>query len=415
MQSSNTFSILFWVYSSRAINNLTPLYARVTINGKRANISLKLKADIRTWDSERQRAKGTNEASRALNTYLDKVHAKLVHNYQDLKFKEQLITAKLLKVTYLGEGEQSKTLQDILKYHRKKIEATLTKGTLRNFSVTEGYLNKYLKNRLKTSDIYLKHLNYKFICDFEQYLHTYWPKGHPKEMGHNTVMKHIQRFRKIITLGFHLEWLTKDPFLRWKPTFEKTERAFLSENELANIQSYDFKIERLDRVRDLFVFSCFTGICYVDLMQLTKESITIGIDGHHWIFTHRQKTKSPVKVPLLQKAQELIIKYEQHPMTLVSKTLFPVISNEKVNFYLKEIASACGITKNLTFHMARHTFATTVTLSNGVPIETVSKLLGHTKIASTQIYARVIERKVSDDMEVLKSKLHIKSKRNHLS
>ena len=385
MQSSNTFSILFWVYTSRANNNLTSIYARVTINGKKANISLKLKADIRTWDSTKQRVKGTNEASRTLNGYLDQVHAKLIQIYQELKFKEQLITADLLKAQYLGKDDSSKTLQDILKYHRKKIEATLTQGTLRNFSVTEGYLNKYLKNRLKTSDIYLKHLNYKFICDFEQYLHTYWPKGHPKEMGHNTVMKHIQRFRKIITLGFHLEWLTKDPFLRWKPTFEKTERAFLSENELANLQSYDFHIERLGRVRDLFVFSCFTGICYVDLMQLTTENISIGIDGEHWIFTNRQKTKAAVKIPILGKAQELIDQYKDHPLTKVSKTLFPVISNEKVNFYLKEIAEACGIKKNLTFHMARHTFATTVTLSNGVPIETVSKLLGHTKIASTQI------------------------------
>tara|TARA_R110000796_G_scaffold35017_1_gene89921 strand:- start:5259 stop:6458 length:1200 start_codon:yes stop_codon:yes gene_type:complete len=393
------------VYTSRANNNLTSIYARVTINGKKANISLKLKADIRTWDSTKQRVKGTNEASRTLNGYLDQVHAKLIQIYQELKFKEQLITADLLKAQYLGKDDSSKTLQDILKYHRKKIEATLTQGTLRNFSVTEGYLNKYLKNRLKTSDIYLKHLNYKFICDFEQYLHTYWPKGHPKEMGHNTVMKHIQRFRKIITLGFHLEWLTKDPFLRWKPTFEKTERAFLSENELANLQSYDFHIERLGRVRDLFVFSCFTGICYVDLMQLTTENISIGIDGEHWIFTNRQKTKAAVKIPILGKAQELIDQYKDHPLTKVSKTLFPVISNEKVNFYLKEIAEACGIKKNLTFHMARHTFATTVTLSNGVPIETVSKLLGHTKIASTQIYARVIEQKVSEDMQKLKSKI----------
>jgi integrase/recombinase XerD len=233
----------------------------------------------------------------------------------------------------------------------------------------------------------------------------YWPKGHPKAMGHNTVMKHIQRFRKIITLAFHIEWIEKDPFLRWKPTYEKTEREFLSENELSNLQSYDFKIERLDRVRDLFVFSCFTGISYVDIMNLTKENITIGIDGNKWIFTNRQKTKAPVKIPILNIAQELLNKYENHPITILTETLFPIISNEKVNLYLKEIADACGIRKNLTFHMARHTFATTVTLSNGVPIETVSKLLGHTKIASTQIYARVIEKKVSEDMQLLKDKI----------
>tara|TARA_R110000868_G_scaffold381683_2_gene648079 strand:+ start:191 stop:1438 length:1248 start_codon:yes stop_codon:yes gene_type:complete len=405
MRTKNTFSILFWIHPTRVKNNQTSIFTRITVNGKRANISLKLQIGVGLWDSNKQRAKGTSDEVRKINSHLNQVHSKIVQIYQDLKYKEKLITAELLKAHYHGEGENSKTLQEILTYHRKKIETTLTKGTLRNFGVTEGYLNKFLNTQLKTKDVYLKNLNYKFICDFESYLVMYWPKGHPKAMGHNTVMKHIQRFRKIITLAFHIEWIEKDPFLRWKPTYEKTEREFLSENELSNLQSYDFKIERLDRVRDLFVFSCFTGISYVDIMNLTKENITIGIDGNKWIFTNRQKTKAPVKIPILNIAQELLNKYENHPITMLTETLFPIISNEKVNLYLKEIADACGIRKNLTFHMARHTFATTVTLSNGVPIETVSKLLGHTKIASTQIYARVIEKKVSEDMQLLKDKI----------
>src|SRR5690606_20174724 len=208
-----------------------------------------------------------------------------------------------------------------------------------------------------------------------------------------TVMKHIQRFRKIVTLGYHIEWIDRDPFIRWKPTYEKRERPFLTDNELSNIETYNFPIARLERVRDLFIFSCYTGISYIDVINLTSNNVLKGIDGNDWIFTSRQKTKSPVKVPLLKKAKELLIKYHDHPMTQITGTLFPVITNEKMNLYLKEIADACGIKKNLTFHMARHTFATTVTLSNGVPIETVSKLLGHSKIASTQIYARVVERK----------------------
>jgi site-specific recombinase XerD len=209
----------------------------------------------------------------------------------------------------------------------------------------------------------------------------------------------------MVTLAYHLEWINRDPFIRWKPTFEKREREFLSANELSNLETYYFPIKRLERVRDLFVFSCYTGISYADIIKLNNTHIHKGIDGNNWIITNRQKTKKIVKIPLLDKAQELIDKYNNHPMTVISETLFPVISNEKLNLYLKEIADACGIKKNLTFHMARHTFATTITLSNGVPIETVSKLLGHTKIATTQIYARVIERKVSDDMAVLKSKL----------
>ncbi|UGU16449.1 site-specific integrase [Sinomicrobium kalidii] len=344
-----------------------------------------------------------------MNQYLDEVYTLIFQCYQDFKYKRQLITAELIKARYCGEGEHAKTLLDIIRYHSKKIESTLTPGTVRNFKVTQSYVNKYLNDKLNTSDLYLHELNYKFISDFEDYLHDYWPKGHPKAMSHNTIMKHIQRLRKIVTLAYHIEWLDKDPFVRWKPTWEKRQREFLSENELSNLETYIFPIDRLDRVRDLFVFSCYTGISYSDIIQLSYDNIQKGIDGNDWIITKRQKTKTPVKIPILDKTQELINKYKNHPITQVSGALLPVITNEKLNLHLKEIADACGIKKNLTFHMARHTFATTVTLSNGVPIETVSKLLGHTKLASTQIYARVLDKKISEDIEVLKGKLDFNS------
>ncbi|MFI1771031.1 site-specific integrase [Thalassobellus citreus] len=405
MRTQSTFSTLFLVQSSKAINDEALLYVRVTVNGKRVDISLKKKIPLSIWDHKKKKARGISNESRQINEYLSQVKTSLFQHFQDLKFKGELITAKLIKANYLGEGEKTKTLQNLLEYHSKKTEKTLAIGTLRNFGVTQGYLSKYLNNELKMSDIYLKELDYKFICDFASFLFCFWPKGHPKAMSNNTVMKHIQRFRKIVTLGYHIEWIDRDPFVRWKPTYEKIDRPYLTDNELSNIESYEFSIDRLERVRDLFIFSCYTGIAYIDLMNLTHNNIFKGIDGNDWIFTNRQKTKSSVKVPLLKKAQYLINKYQNHPMCQITETLFPKISNEKVNFYLKEIAIAVGLKKNLTFHMARHTFATTVTLSNGVPIETVSKLLGHSKIASTQIYARVIERKVSDDMKNLKEQL----------
>ena len=199
-------------------------------------------------------------------------------------------------------------------------------------------------------------------------------------------------------------------FLRWKPTFEQKQREFLSANELNNLETYKFLIERLDRVRDLFVFSCYTGISYSDIMELTNNNLIIGEDGHNWIATKRLKTKTSVRVPLLGPAKNVLTKYKNHPVTKHSATLLPKITNEKTNLYLKEIADAVGIKKNLTFHMARHTFATTVTLSNGVPIETVSKMLGHTKLATTQIYARVLDKKISEDMLALQKKLKIKLK-----
>jgi integrase len=306
---------------------------------------------------------------------------------------------------YLGELDEKKTLQDLIVYHKRKTENTLAEGTKRNIGVTIGYLNRFLNEKKKKDDVYLSELNYKFISDFESYLFNFWPKKHPKAMGQNTVMKHLQRFKKIVTLGYHLEWIERDPFLRWKPNFTRTDREFLSKEELKALEDYKLKLDRLDRVRDLFVFGCYTGISYADIRDLSPKNVQFGIDGKEWIITKRQKTNVPVKVPILAKAKEIIEKYKGHPITDQSGKLLPVITNEKLNLYLKDVAEVVGISKNLTFHMARHTFATTVTLSNGVPIETVSKLLGHTKIATTQIYARVLERKISEDMTVLEKKL----------
>ncbi|GGK35436.1 hypothetical protein GCM10007962_32300 [Yeosuana aromativorans] len=198
-----------------------------------------------------------------------------------------------------------------------------------------------------------------------------------------------------------MEWLDRDPFIKFEAKYEKKERTFLTKEELQRIEDKSFTIPRLQLIKDLFVFSCYTGLSYGDVMNLTLGNLCMGMDGKQWIHSKREKTSVPVKIPLLSKASNIIKKYEVHPNSTDKQTLFPTISNQKLNSYLKEIADVCRIKKNLTFHIARHTFATTVTLSNGVPIETVSKLLGHSKITTTQIYAKVIERKVSDDMQRL--------------
>ncbi len=217
-------------------------------------------------------------------------------------------------------------------------------------------------------------------------------------------MKHIERLRKMVSLAFKMEWLDKDPFIKFEAKYEKKERGFLTLEELQSIENKVFMIQRLQLIKDLFVFSCYTGLSYGDVMNLTTDNICKGIDGKQWIYSKREKTNVPVKIPILSKALDIIKKYESHPNRINKQTLFPTISNQKLNSYLKEIADVCSIQKNLTFYIARHTFATTVTLSNGVPIETVSKLLGHSKITTTQIYAKVIERKVSEDMERLEQR-----------
>lgn len=413
MRTKNTFSVHFWVKPTNEKVNQGIIYARITVNQRRVLVSLKRKISFDLWDSSKKKVKGTSSEAKQINHYLDSAKSRIFQCYQELSSKGKKVTAQLIKATYLGEVENSKSLRDLIEYHSRKIKNTHAAGSIRNYRVSEKYFFKFLNKERKTSDIYLKELDYKFLCDFEDFLGSYYPKGHPKAMGHNTIMKHIQRLRKMVTLAYNMEWLDKDPFRRWKNTFEKKDREFLTVGELSNLETYEFLVERLDRVRDLFVFSCYTGISYTDIMKLTKDNITIGIDRNKWIISKRQKTNTPIKVPLLDPVLELIKKYEDHPMTLVSGTLLPKITNEKLNVYLKEVAILCGIKKNLTFHMARHTFATTVTLSNGVPIETVSKLLGHTKISTTQIYARVLENKISQDMNALRGVL--KQKKDEVS
>jgi len=249
--------------------------------------------------------------------------------------------------------------------------------------------------------MYLKQLDYNFILKFEKFLEEYQPLDHQKKMGNNSVMKHIERFRKTITLSFKLEWIDRDPFINFKAKFEKVERGYLIEKE--------FSIPRLQLVKDLFVYSCYCGLSYIDVINLTQENINFGIDGALWIIKKREKTNKLLRIPILPKAKILIDKYKLHPKSEINGTIFPKISNQKLNSYLKEVSDVCRITKNLTFHLARHTFATIITLTNGIPIETVSQLLGHSRISTTQIYAKVIERKVSEDIDLLKYKLKQKN------
>ncbi|MEH6657592.1 site-specific integrase [Leeuwenhoekiella marinoflava] len=366
MRTTKTLSIQFWADTRKTKDEEVLIYARITIDQKRLSISLKRKVPLELWDSQNKKVLGNSVLAKQTNQYLELSKSQLYQSYLELKGSGKLLTAQMVKSYFMGDDKSTKTLIELIEYHSKKIKGTLAPGTIRNFRITEGYVRRFLKS-IKLSDIHLSRLNYKFICDFESFLHQSYPKGHPRAMSHNTVMKHIQRLRKMIRLAYHLEWLDKDPFRRWKTTFEKTDREFLSENELSNLANYEFPIERLERVRDLFLFSCYTGISYVDLKNLTPKNIWLGDDYKKWIATYRQKTNTRVKVPLMPTALGLIEKYEDHPLTEVSGTLFPPITNERANLYLKEIAEACGLTKNLTFHMARHTFATTVTLSNGMP------------------------------------------------
>ena len=399
MKNTHTFSILFWLKLANAKNGKAPLYARITVNGKRAELSLKRKVLISHWDAHRNKLKGLSGETRLINTYLEQVYSKFFDCYQKLQNENKLVSSRIIKAHFLGTNDNQYSLSDIIEYHNEHMKDTLRWGTQKNYFTTHKYIFLFLEQKLNTTDMYLSELSYKFVIDFERFLR------HQESMGNNTVMKHIERLRKLVNLAFKMEWMDKDPFVKFKAKYVRKEREFLTLDELKRIEQKEFSILRLELIRDLFVFSCYTGLSYGDVMSLSKDNICIGIDRKQWIYSQRQKTSIPVKIPLLTKALEIIEKYKLHPSSINKERLLPTISNQKLNSYLKEIADVCGIKKNLTFHIARHTFATTITLSNGVPIETVSKLLGHSKITTTQIYAKVIERKVSDDMIQLERRI----------
>jgi len=405
MRSNNTFGVQFITRSNKAKNGKYPLYARISVDGRRMEISLKRFIYPDNWNDAKGTARGKNDEVRSLNTFLEQVRSRLTECYQELLLKKKLVTAEAVKDLFCGVEEKEHSLMTLFDYHNNEMKNILEWGTMKNYYTTKNYFQLYLKEVLHTSDIYLSHLNYKFLVGYQKFMKERKPLLPKKPCGQNTVMKHIERLRKVVNLAIKNEWLDRDPFTKFQPSFIRNDRQFLTADELAAIEARDYSIIRLQHAKDMFVFSCYTGLAYIDAYNLTPQNLSIGIDGGYWINTCRKKTDQPVRIPLLPKAMEIIEKYKTHPYVLAKGKLLPVYSNQKLNAYLKEIADLCGIPKPLTFHIARHTFATTVTLTNGVPIETVSKLLGHTSIKTTQIYAKVIEQKVSEDIRLLRTKL----------
>jgi site-specific recombinase XerD len=228
-----------------------------------------------------------------------------------------------------------------------------------------------------------------------------------RNCANNTAVKYIKNFSKIIKLCLANDWLDKNLFANYKSKVKEVERIYLSEEEIQIIIEKDFKTKRLSLVRYIFLFRYFTGLAYIDFKNLTKSHISIGIDGEKWLCTHRQKTESASKIHILPITQMIIDKYADHPPNNKEDRILPILTNQKMNAYLKEIAAICEIEKELTFNIARHTFATTVTLTNGVPIKSESKMLGHKTLETNNHYAKVLDKKVSEDMKILNDKLSL--------
>ncbi len=403
MKTNQIYSIRFVIKRGKSKNGKSPVVCRITVNGKRVEIAMKKSIEPSKWSAASGRAKGNSEEARVINMHIDLTTNEIMRHHNKLVIEGKPTDAQSIKNSFLGLTEKKYSLVEVFKYHNERMKAVIgidvQLGTYKKFETVLGKIERFIEKFYNREDLYLDELNFKFITDFEYFMKT------EDSVKHNTALRYIRCLKKIIILALNNEWISRNPFANYKCQYTRVNREVLTEEELTALWKKDIGIPRLDEVKDIFLFCCYTGYAFIDVEKLSRKDLARGIDGDYWIFTERKKTGVTSNVPMLPKAMEIIEKYADHKGCINDDKLLPVKSNQKMNAYLKEVATLCGITKNLTMHMARHTFATTVTLSNGVPIETVSKMLGHTKLATTQIYAQVLDNKVSADMQKLKSVL----------
>ena len=403
----NTLSLLFYIKKSKADSlGRANIYLRITVNGKRAELSIHRKINVDLWNTEISQSRGKSIASQEINRLMTNIKSKIYSIEQGLLNNGKNVTAISLRDTYLGKNEKNRMVLDIFQEHNDNVEKLVGRdfalGTAERYKTAKKHVGDYIQCSYQVKDLNVKEVDHKFISGFEYYLKTI------RNCSHNTTIKYITNFKKIIRIAYSNDWISKDPFLNWKAKLKIVDREFLTSEEIQKIAEKRFSAERLNQVKDIFIFCCYTGLSYADVKKLTKNDIVIGIDGQNWVKTKRAKTDTRSNIPILSVPQAIINEYKENQKSFDTDFLLPVLSNQKMNAYLKEIADICGVNKNLTFHLARHTFATTVTLTNGVPIESVSKMLGHKSLRTTQHYAKIIDKKVSEDMAALRLKMDSK-------
>jgi integrase len=348
MKTTNTFGVHFLIRPDKLKEGKAPVYARITVNTDRVLIALKQWIDPRSWDIRNGAGKGAKEEIRSLNNYLSEVRTELGECYRELQLKKKAITAGDVKITFLRVEEIEHTLQSLFIFHNEREKHKLNENTLSHYLTTQRYLSEFIYVRNHKRDLSLKDVNFKFISDFENFLRDYQPEKNKKPIGNTGAMTHLIRLKKMLNLAISLDWIGKNPFFGYRIKIKHEARQYLNKEELFALETKVFALPRLDYVRDLFVFCCYTGLAYIDAISLTASNVVVGIDNGLWIKTERNKTLIPVNTPLLPKAAAILRKYENDYRAISNGTLFPLLSNQKMNSYLKEIADLCLIDKNLT-------------------------------------------------------------------
>lgn len=395
---------LFFLYRSKTNQKgEAPIYCRVTLNKKRKQFSTGYFIRSGEWDRKRQMVKSSNPLSDEINNHLISLKQRILRSSLQLEAQESEISVDSVISIVLGKNTKVKKLLEVFKHHNRREKSLLgksyTKATLRKSQAIYGHVKDFIHDKLKLDDISLKALKLKFLLDFEYYLKA------DRNLKQATINKSIQKVKKVIKYAIGNDWLDKDPFLLHKAKSVHQEVIFLSVEELKSLEEYPFDTERLEKVRDCFIFCCYTGLPYTEMANLRASHIVKGFDGKDWIKIVRKKTGRPMMIPLLPKALQILEGYNTGEKN-INDPLLPVISNQRFNVYLKEIAEIVGIKKKLSHHVARKTFASTVLLYNDVPMEIVSELLGHSSMAITQKhYGKVVKKKVSDHVNRLTKRL----------
>lgn len=396
---------MFFIRRTKLRRNFeAPIFLRITVNGERTDVSIQRTIRPDMWNSVKGSARTTNQYGKELNLYLDQVRLQVYQYHQELISRSVTISAAALKSAYMhSEADDNHTLLDLYREHNANIKSRIDKGVARNTFIrhetSRRNLERFLKDVYMEDDINLKNIDHVFVRKYETYLRT------TRNCNNNSTVKYIKNFGKVVREAMNRDWIQSDPFRNIKFQLEEVDKPFLNQVELQIIMAKEFQIVRIAQVRDVFIFCCFTGLAFIDVKTLTAKDIEEGVDGNQWIRKQRHKSRQWAHIPLLPFAKLIIERYKLNRECLSKGVLLPVLSNQKMNAYLKEIADLCGIQKNLTTHCARHTFATTVTLANKVSMESVSKMLGHATLAMTMKYARILDSTIGLEMSQVAEKM----------
>lgn len=406
MLTRNRIILSFYIKRTKLLKNGTaPIYLRIKVNSDSAELAIMRNIRPELWSTEKNGAIGISNEAREINNYMHHVRKQVEEHIVALRDDEVELTARRIKNSYLGIKDDEKTIVHIFTEHNKNVHKLIgkdfSKATHFRYVTCLKHLVDYMQLEYKVKDLALSKIDQKFIQGFEIYLKV------ERNCNHNTAVKYVKNFKKIMRHALGSGLIKSDPFVNVKLRVKKVDKGFLTEDEIKAIKNKQFPTPRLQQVADIFLFGCFTGYAYSDLMRLKQSDLEIREGGQVWIMAKRTKTDMACHVPLLPQALQILEKYENNEYCQKNQTLLPNLSNQKLNAYLKEVADLCGITKTLTSHIARHTFATTITLNNGIPIESVSKMLGHSSIKMTEIYAKILDKKVADDMSKLSGKFGI--------